>query len=251
MKPACPIPLSDLDDWVFDTATGREDLPIYRLASPRDLFASDVPTIASLRDVGLVAARRAESGTIEGRMASVDLPPNVRSNFLGAVLEASSREDQRQYVSEFGDAIFEEIGAAKQFVSYGSRIDSDVSVIGPGGRISIFRTATSIWVDITVRKRLKKLPSRWRAYRKIFEPYRQEFAPWKKQIEVEPMLGYFELSKYEAQLFLRPAFVFIFSMPGDGDSVSWQTVRVEPATSSKEISLRAGLGQWVSSGGTQ
>jgi hypothetical protein len=62
------------------------------------------------------------------------------------------------------------------------------------------------------------------------------------------MVGYFELSKYETQLFLRPAFVFIFSMPGDAeDAVSWQTIRVEPATVWDEIHLRAGLGQWQSS----
>lgn len=251
MKPGCPIPLSDLGDWVYDIATGWDDLAIYRLASPSDLLTTDTPTISRLRDIGIIATRRGDSGTIEGRTESVDLSPNIRNRFRGVLLETGSREDERQYMPEFGEMNFEETGATRQFVSYRSRIDADVPVIGPGGGISIFRTASSIWVDITVRKRLEKLPSRWRAFRKIYQPYKQEFAPWKKQIEVEPMLGYFELSKYEAQLFLRPAFVFIFSMPGEGDSIAWQSVRVEPATSSKEIPLRAGLGQWLSSGGAQ
>jgi hypothetical protein len=255
MKSACPIPLSDLGNWVRDAATRWPELPIYRLASPSDLLASDA-VIGSLREVGLTAQRRRDSGTIEGRTLSTDHSLNATSDFVRTIVRAGAAEDERTYSTDFEDPYSGDLGSARQFASYRSRIklgdrpnDLDVSVIGPGGGISLFRTETSVRVDITVRKRLEKLPSRWRAFRHIYRSYEREFVQWKEQIEVEPMFGYFELSKYEAQPFLRPAFVFIFHMPGNDDSVAWQTVRVEPATSLKNLSLRAGLGQWQSSGG--
>jgi hypothetical protein len=267
MRHECSIRLIDLGDWVYDTATGWDDLPIYRLASPRDLFASD-EIIGKFREVGLTTTRRRpDSGVIESWVTRENNTTVISAPLIQMAIATAVSEDSREYQSDVEVNALGGTTSERQFISFHSRIKSDIPsdsrtesgtpVIGPGGKVSIFRTSTSTVVDITVRKRVGKLPSRWRRFQNIYRTYLREFAPWKKQIEVEPMLGYFELSKYEPQLFLRLAFVFIFSMTQNEDNanednaVSWQTIRVEPATESPEIPRSAGLGQWLSSGGTQ
>jgi len=247
MRRTCPIRLTDLGDWVSDAVTGWGDLPIYRLAAPNDLPALDL-TVESFRTAGLSVVRRRDSGIIEARGRSEDPRTLITPDFLGIVLEASIREDPREYLPDFDDETLRALLPESQFISFRSGVEGGTQVIGPGGKVSIFRTATAVWVDVTVRKKVRAYSSRWRAPRSIYIPCQREFAPWREQIEVEPLAGYFELSKYETQLILRPAFVFIFSVAGDTENaVSWQTIRVEPATVGDEIPLRAGLGQWQSS----
>jgi len=204
--------------------------------------------IANFPNNELIVNRHPDSGTIEAWTRGS--PPTISPDHVQAFLVAAGHEDSRQYLLDSdlgppGQALSE-----RGFVSWRSQIEAGTPVIGPGGKVSIFRTTTSILVDITVRKRSGTLPSKWRALGTIYEPCLEEFNPWRDEIEIEALLGYFELSKYEPQFYLRPAFVFIFSVPGSaGDAVPWQTVRVEPATLSQEIFPREGLGQWHSTGG--
>jgi hypothetical protein len=245
----CPIRLTELDDWVYDAATGRGDLPIYGLRAPNDLPPLD-SIVANFRTLGFTAERRRDSGIIEARTQQENNSRRMSPQVVEAVVSAASDEDSREYLHDFDADVPPETLAERQFLSFHTELDSGVPVIGPGGRVSMFRTSTSIWIDITVRQKSATYSSRLRELRNICQPYRDEFAGWEKQVEVEPLFGYFELSKYETQLFLRPVFVFIFSVSASAEgAVSWQTVRVEPATLRDEIPPRAGLGHWYSLGG--
>src|SRR5262249_35192128 len=149
---------------------------------------------------GLTAKRRTDSGTVEAQTASADVPLDPSGAFAQKVLPVCANEDKRTYAPVSSD---EHAAPGRQFVSYRSEIELEkypnlsVPVIGLGGGIAMFRTETSVRVDFTVRKRLDEFPSQWRTLRKFYRSYEQEFAPWKKHVEVEPMFGYFELSKYE------------------------------------------------------
>jgi hypothetical protein len=58
--------------------------------------------------------------------------------------------------------------------------------------------------------------------------------------------GYFELSKYEPQSWLRPTFVFSIDLqPGNRSFPSSRFTIVEPATEGCGIGLEEGLGSWT------
>ena len=66
-----------------------------------------------------------------------------------------------------------------------------------------------------------------------------------KKISISAKYGYFELSKYELQMVMRPVFVFV--LDGYVEAVrlpSWRQTVVESATYSADISDDEGLGAW-------
>src|SRR5260370_24887471 len=129
MPRECRIRLTDLGDWVLDAATGWGDLPIYRLAQPNDLPALEL-TVESFRRAGLSVARRPDSGIIEARGRSDDPKFPITPDFLRIVLDASLREDPREYLPDLDDETLRATLAERQFISYRSRVEGGTPVIG-------------------------------------------------------------------------------------------------------------------------
>jgi hypothetical protein len=91
--------------------------------------------------------------------------------------------------------------------------------------------------------------SRWREPPEVSEALRAKLAeqgPSRDIAKIYATLGYFELSKYEAQRWLRPVFLlFVERILVEDARVQWQSTLAEPATTSAEVPLDEGLGSWI------
>jgi hypothetical protein len=103
--------------------------------------------------------------------------------------------------------------------------------------------------NVVVRRRLSPIPSRWQSYRELIGRVRSRISgrvPERAKVRIEPAFGYFELSKYEPQLWLRPAFVFLLQVVfSEGSDLAWQDTIVEAATTNSDVSPGEGLGSWA------
>lgn len=126
----------------------------------------------------------------------------------------------------------------------------DVPVVGPGGRLTVYRTSRNgergwLQADLVVRPTARPISSSWRPASEILRQWEIRYSETPEPLKVSAAFGYFELSKYERQTWLRPALVFDVGQPGSERSVAWQESLVLPATTSSEISLSEGLGSWA------
>jgi hypothetical protein len=69
--------------------------------------------------------------------------------------------------------------------------------------------------------------------------------PQQAKVRIAAAFGYFELSKYEPQLWLRPAFVFLLQVSSENPDLAWQDTIVEAATTNSGISSVEDLGSWA------
>jgi hypothetical protein len=132
-------------------------------------------------------------------------------------------------------------------------------MVGPGGRLTFYDCQDHIDVDLVVRKRIKSIRSQWRSSGEIVEDLRVKAsrqATLGESSTICGALGYFELSKFEAQNWVRPVFLFYVTRSADVEATPLEgtatrnipvtrlsTVAVA-ATSSAAIPLEAGLGSW-------
>lgn len=132
-------------------------------------------------------------------------------------------------------------------------------MIGPGGRITFYDCRDHIDIDLVVRKRIMSIPSSWRSTEEITEDLRNKAsreAALGESFTIYGTLGYFELSKFEAQNWLRPVFLFYVTRSGDVEatplegtatrniSVTRSSTVAVAATSNAAVPLEAGLGSW-------
>ncbi|HYZ75440.1 MAG TPA: hypothetical protein VE641_20335, partial [Chthoniobacterales bacterium] len=99
---------------------------------------------------------------------------------------------------------------------YESVLENDnIPVIGPGGRYFVYRNSApeddyGFEIDLVVRKRLAPLASQWRQTAELFAAVNRQIAERvadEDDLVISAAFGYFELSKYELQTLLRPAFL--------------------------------------------
>jgi hypothetical protein len=122
---------------------------------------------------------------------------------------------------------------------------SNLPVIGPGGRVTMFREGDRVEADIVVRKRRGAIKFEWRNPEVVIQRLRDLLSRERGAVEISAQFGYLELSKYEAQSLMRPAFSLVLEGFGSADfRVPWQMVLVEPATVNQEIPIDEGLGAW-------
>jgi hypothetical protein len=138
---------------------------------------------------------------------------------------------------------------ALEFVSSianGPAHGNNIPVVGPGGRAIVYRqTNGSLVSEIVVRRREGELASEWKDVGDIVRRV-QEISSGTETLDIWATFGYFELSKYELQLVMRPVFIFVV----DGHSAvagapDWRQTLVEPATYSSRLSDEEGLGAWI------
>jgi hypothetical protein len=223
--------------------------PIFQLAAPEDRLIA-----THLNAAGLEPRRHPVSGTLDIRLPKRENLEELRFPFE-KVLSFADALDERAMFSlrqELTETVRAEVDTL---------IDG-LPVIGPGGRLTFYEGLNHIQVDIVLRKRTRPIPTAWRSPDDIAQEVRvkaQQQAAFDEGSKIAGMLGYFELSKYEFQTWLRPAYLFYIPRstvieaaalprsPVDAPrhiSLRRISIVVVPATSSAEVEMGAGLGSW-------
>jgi len=221
----------EVREWLFRTVSERELPPVFAIERHR---AFEEKERARFLDFGLRSSRRNPSGTLELRLSELEF---VRfGDPLSSIVAAARQEDPRR---EILPLIPPHEGS--QFLVARTRIGS-LPVIGPGGKILVQRSDTSLTADITVRRREPDaIPSDgWIEPDVVHRSLLSGFLGAEDRIDVEPTLGYFERSKYHAQYLLRPTYLFVIRPRDEGTAESrslWETTHIVPATWNLAVEL--------------
>src|SRR5262249_19530388 len=150
----------------------------------------------------------------------------ARDQFLEYVLRVAAETDPMRSLEPERASQSEAV-----FVEMRSRLNqSGMPVLGPGGKVTIYREPETLQADIVIRKLLGPTPSQWRESSEISRRVRNRVAEH-EHAQIQGSLGYFELSKYDQQTWMRPAFVFILDIEFSANrNITWRETIVEPAT---------------------
>jgi hypothetical protein len=215
----------------------RPPLPVYRLVHPaeRSMPPGRLRGLSPLRQT-----RNPVSGTLELQWSasrnvrkSVESVESVESVIDGAI----SSEDSRQAVPA-QDEQTESVPLVRRTII----TEHDVPVIGPGGRALLYADRRSC--DVVTRKRGMPAQTTWRPPNDVVaDVLRAVDLRIAQKFHVS--LGYFELSKYERQLWMRPSLLVVVDNREEEAGVEWRTTAVVALSDTVGISLHEGLGSWA------
>jgi hypothetical protein len=225
---------ADLPTWV-DKCRERGALPIYELR-PNPIEIDRAPAHREVFEA---------SGLVR---INIRLPDGISresdgAQALRAVVDGAFRRDERapeRLERPASDFVVDVLG---------SRLpDVGLPVLGPGGRLTTFAFRDGLQLDVTMRNRTARLDSSWRSGDDIVHWIRRRILAAGDGLPVKRLrgaFGYFELSKYQRQRYMRPAFVVAADLYQPPDTPLWTSFVVEAATESPELPIGAGLGDWA------
>lgn len=244
-----------LDAWVR-ARTSAPPPVIYHLAPPLMPAAlqapfGDLPNLSRRSDSGIaeLIIQNPLASSLESPFDLLQAP--ILAAEIQDVVSLARQEDPDRM---FGDREQPDPRSAfweyRSLIPLPSIVGEPTPVIGPGGRITIastsYRGEPVVEVSLVVRRRLTSFPSAWRPVDEILRSVRWELESTPSNIKVHAAFGMFELSKYEQQRVLRPAFVFVLTSEESSDfRVPWQYTIVEAATKSPNLPPEEGLGSWA------
>ncbi|HEY2955743.1 MAG TPA: hypothetical protein VGK89_10895 [Candidatus Eisenbacteria bacterium] len=224
-----------LRDWIA-THTRSKAPPIFRLRAPERAKAQE----EWRRVLDATGRRRGRSGILEIDLGPLTLETDI-SYSMDMLHEVGSLEDPRSF-----HEVREPDSHAFLAQSESSLPEVGLPVIGPGGRITVTARGSQAAADIVVRRREEKVASGWRSTADLIEAVRRRFSvrpPGEKIVEMYGAFGYFELSKYERQDWLRPAVVLSLKIAfAEDERIEWGDSIVEPVTVAENLAPREGLG---------
>jgi len=227
----------NLESWIT-TQLDRPPLPIFELTPPENLLGRVVTSESSF---GQNLQRRTGSGILELRVKMPQGRPLTAPTvpFLDGVIRIASNEDLRIYSrSSFAQS------ATMLSEVRSSLAPQNLPVIGPGGRVTVYAEEDGVQVDIVVRHREKEIPASWRTISDIAERVRRRISQ-QPSTEIQGNFGYYELSKYARQTYLRPTFVFLLDIVFRGNendaNVSWREPVVIAASTAPGLPITEGL----------
>lgn len=228
--------LDEIRNWLTTEMAEREAPPMFAVQIAERRSDSD-RMLFSGSDVRV--NRRRESGILEIRFNGTKSRSEV--DLAQTTIAIAHDEDPERKFSELRRAHEE-----SEFLVSRTSIGS-LPVLGPGGQVLIQDSDAAFMADITIRRRdLQGISSEgWNDPELLYRSLSIEFGGYSRNLEIQPRLGYFELSKYDEQSVLRPAFVFLLRWYRESSGkgyVAWETARVQPATLNKSVAEREGLG---------
>ena len=203
--------------------------------------------------------RHPDSGLLEIHLPKDQEPRELHSRFTDIFSLASALDPKRDIVSSPQDV-------TQTIRAEATTLIGGWPVVGPGGRLTFYETAKKLHVDVVVRNRIDEIASSWRTAEAIEQDLRTKMAAQGEIDETAKLygeFGYFELSKFETQNWLRPAFVFVVRrtaevegapLPAEHEdapagprrvTVNWHDTIAVAATTSDEVPLDEGLGSWT------
>jgi hypothetical protein len=226
----------ELESWI-GTKFAEEPIPIFELTPPEQFprLVQATPPESLQR-----MERRSESGTIELklRMPERTAMTHVTDAFLEGLVRIANNEDNRSYLqSAFpnSETVVTDL--------YTRILPENLPVIGPGGRVTVYREPDGAQVDFVVRHREKEIPSTWRQPTEIAESIRRRIPNYDEMI-IQGNFGYYELSKYARQIHLRPAFLFLLDVSVSIEParrINWREQVVVAASTAKGLGLTEGV----------
>lgn len=207
-------------------------LPIYQLNDPREVIEAFAPP--EFLANGIRVGRAPESGVLEVdvRAGATIQAEDAHAQFSEAVLALAREEDERSILPP--SQLY--VGAEE----YATRLlDLPIDVVGPGGRVIVEAASHA---DVVIRRRISTIQSQWRS-----EAATLQRSAGLLQFDgpVWGRFGYFELSKYELQLHMRPVFLFVIDQPQTEETPGLRTSVVIPATTAPGLEDELGLGSWA------
>jgi hypothetical protein len=159
--------------------------------------------------------------------------------FLQGLLRIANNEDNRSYVQA-------SFSSSETVVSdlQTRLLPENQPVIGPGGRVTVYREPDGAVVDFVVRHREKPMRSNWRQPTEISEPVRERMRRYDETV-IKANFGYYEQSKYARQSHLRPAFLFLLDVTvflEPSRPIAWREQMVLAASTAQGLDVTEGLG---------
>lgn len=217
----------------------------FRLTDRREQF----PPILKM---DISANRRSDSGVLEFRIptkvaaASPDITDDRHNPVIDIVRAATLDEDSRKLERTVEPSGIVSVEFVSSIENAFARANENIPVVGPGGKAIVYRlTDGSLVSEIVVRRRESDVASHWRDIRDIVRRI-NEISSGAEKLTISATYGYFELSKYELQLVMRPTFIFVIDGYSEtAGAPDWRQTIVEPATYSSRFSDDEGLGTWL------
>jgi hypothetical protein len=230
---------SEVAHWLARERSARPAPPIYRLA-PAAVVSR---RLAEFDDSDFFNVRR-NSGTVDFRIPAESAV--TVDDVLRLARAAALAVDPGRQFFRWDDLNEEERGgppeAPRLLAAEEMAAIDGVQPIGPGGRLRIRRRTDAWLADISVRPRGEALVSHWRSWSEISRAALAALEEAPDDARLRAAFGYHEASKYEAQEWLRPVFVFVLDRPSAMDGPRWRVAYVEHATDGEGIPPEAGLG---------
>jgi hypothetical protein len=235
------IEFGNLDQWILAKQQSGPPPSAYELVYPPPVQKLLEDPIAS--PLKSVLRLRSDSGVLEFDVRA--LPEGRRFGeeimaFSVAIANALDRRDA--YVWAGLDQ--EERGSLADVpkavsMEYWFSIDG-IRPVGPGGRITYYPQRHS--VEIVVRRRGSGLRGQWckaaDLANRVSNYLELDGVP---DARLRGAFGYYEGSKYERQLLLRPAFVFLLDRPKATEGPRWRVATTVAATELPECAATAGI----------
>jgi hypothetical protein len=228
--------VGDIPNWLRSTMAEREPPPIFEVEPPKLDAESDRKRFGGLN---VQFNRRLDSGLLEIRFNGID---SRRMVDLAQTTIAIARDEDR----ERGFSELRRVHEGSQFLVSRTSIEM-LPVLGPGGQVLIQDSEAAFVADITIRKRYAQgmTSEKWIDTELAYRSLAAEFREYPQNVGIQAWLGYYELSKYDHQSFIRPVFMFVVRSHDEDPEksyIAWETVRLWPATSNKKVTEREGLG---------
>ncbi|MEV6236618.1 hypothetical protein [Lentzea sp. NPDC051838] len=166
----------------------------------------------------------------------------VDSAVTDAVVRLAAELDGRQAIK--GEMGLEESGA---FLGVRSALGeeywlhvNDIAPVGPGGRVTYYRSARSL--EVAFHARGRSLRGRWRNPRTVA---REALAAFGGELisgeRLRAAFGYYEAAGYEPQDLMRPVYVVLVDQHSDGENPGWRLASVHAATDLDDTPPTAGI----------
>jgi hypothetical protein len=235
---------NDVGSWALKTVLGKAPAS-FRLTDRREQFSP-------ILKMDIPANRRSDSGVLEFPIpsrvaaASPDIADGRDNPLIDIVRAAALEEDSRKLERTVEPSGIVSVELVSSIENGFTGANDNIPVVGPGGRAIVYRlTDGSLVSEIVVRRRESDVASHWKDIRDIVRRI-NEISSGADKLTISATYGYFELSKYELQLVMRPTFIFVIDGYSEAAGApDWRQTIVEPATYSSPFSDDEGLGTWI------
>lgn len=229
---------ADLAHWMYGV---QSDGPPYAYELMPPGHIADLGRRGAFSMIDDVARFRGMAGGLNIRLDGLD--PDVDRDVVDSALLFAAYQDKREEftLEETGDEEAGRVGPVRSAVTEEHWLRTDgVAPVGPGGRITYYRSARRLEIAFHVRR--IPLQGRWRDVESVAREALDSFGGQVADGErLRAAFGYYEASGWERQDLLRPVFVVLVDRIRRDQGPRWRLASVIAATDIDDAPPTAGL----------